>query len=108
IVPRPYVSHDPMLGRPGSSAPVRKNVMAGAWLTAPVCIDFTKHRSSEIDAICGRKSLTHAPLLPCRANLVISPSTGLDFCPEVMEERRAPPRTSGGISLPCHSLSLGL
>src|SRR3954454_7585703 len=97
-----------MLGRPGSSAPVRKNVMAGAWLTAPVCIDLMKHRSSAIFAVSGRKSETHAPDFPCCAYLVISERTGLDFWPEVIEERRAPPCTSGGISLPCHSLSLGL
>ena len=37
-----------MLGRPGCSAPVRKNEIAGAWFTASVCIDFMKQRSSTI------------------------------------------------------------
>src|SRR5689334_4393070 len=97
-----------MLGLPGCSDPVRKNVIAGAWLTAPVYIDLTKQRSSAIDAVFGRKSETHAPLWPCRANLVISDNTGLAFWPDVIVESLAPFCTSGGISLPCHSLSLGL
>ena len=44
-----------MLGRPGISEPVRKKVIAGAWFTAPVCIDLTKQRSSAIEAISGKK-----------------------------------------------------
>ena len=52
--------------------------MAGAWLIASVCSDLTKHRSSAIDAVCGRKSQTHAPLWPWRAKRVIGGSTGLE------------------------------
>ena len=52
-----------MLGRPASCEPVWKNVIAGSWLIASVCIDLTKHRSSTIFAVCGSSSLTHAPRL---------------------------------------------
>jgi len=44
-------------------------VMAGSWLMASVCIERMKHRSSTIFAFHGSSSLTHMPLLPCRANL---------------------------------------
>ena len=52
--PSPYVSQDPIDGRPGCSDPVRKNVIAGAWFTDAVNIDFTKQRSSAIPAVRGR------------------------------------------------------
>ena len=56
-----------MLGRPASWAPVWKKVTAGSWLIASVCIDLMKQRSSATRAVCGSKSLTVAPLWPCRA-----------------------------------------
>lgn len=65
-----------MEGRPACSLPVMKNVIAGAWLTCVVCIDLMKHRLSAIAAVCGRKSLTVAPLRPCLLKRVISLSTG--------------------------------
>ena len=43
-------------------------MIAGAWLTASVCMLLMKQRSSAIAAVCGRKSLTQAPLWPCCAN----------------------------------------
>ena len=58
-----------MLGRPASWAPVWKNVIAGSWLIASVCIDLTKHSSSATLAVCGSSSLTQAPHLPCWAKL---------------------------------------
>jgi len=51
----------PMLGRPGCSAPLRKKVMAGAWLMALVYMDLTMQRSSAMDAVWGRKSQSQAP-----------------------------------------------
>jgi len=40
-----------MLGRPASCEPVWKNVMAGSWLIASVCIDLMKQSSSTIFAV---------------------------------------------------------
>src|SRR4051794_6955189 len=97
-----------MLGRLACSAPVRKKVMAGAWLTCSVCIDLMKHSSSATDEVCGRKLHTQAPLRPYRANLVISGSTGLEVWPLVIVLSRLPPWIAGGISLPRHCASLGL
>ena len=52
-----------MLGRPASWAPVMKNVTAGSWLIASVCIDLMKHSSSATRAVCGNSSLSQAPRL---------------------------------------------
>ena len=51
-----------MLGRPASWWPVWKNVIAGSWLIASVCIDLMKHRSSASFAVHGMSSDTVAPL----------------------------------------------
>ena len=52
-----------MLGRPASCAPVWKNVIAGSWLIASVCIDLMKQRSSATRAVCGSSSLSHGAAL---------------------------------------------
>ena len=78
-----------MLGRPGISDPVRKNVIAGAWFTAPVCMDLMKHTSSAMPAVCGRKSHTHAPLLPCCLNPVNGGSASF-LAPAVIVETANP------------------
>ena len=67
-----------MHGRPACCEPVWKNVMAGSWLIASVCIDLTMHSSSTILAVCGSSSLTHVPDLPCWANLNSEPASGND------------------------------
>jgi len=73
-----------------------------------VNIDFTKHSSSVIFAVCGRKSDTHAPLWPCCANLVISGKHGRTVCPLVMVLKRACFTTESGICLPFCFVSSGL
>jgi hypothetical protein len=49
--PMPYESHAPIDGRPACCDPVWKNVTAGSWLIASVCIDFTMQSSSTIFAV---------------------------------------------------------
>ena len=65
-----------MLGRPASWAPVWKNVTAGSWLIASVCIDLMKHSSSAMPAVCGSSSLTQAADWPCRAKRYRDGATG--------------------------------
>src|SRR5262249_3520813 len=72
--PIPYVTHDPMLGRPGCEKPVLKKICAGAWLNWSVCTDFTKHTSSTTFPRCGRTSASSAPHWPCLTNLKRGPS----------------------------------
>src|SRR5918993_3780722 len=73
--PMPYVTHDPMLGRPNWLEPVFMNSLAGAWLKTSVATVFTIAMSSTIFAWCGNSSDTHAPCLPCRSNLRRVPSS---------------------------------
>ncbi len=77
-----------MLGRPASWAPVWKNVTAGSWLIASVCIDLMKQRSSATRAVWGNSSLTVAPLWPCWANRNVLAATGNRSCREVMPVSR--------------------
>ena len=60
--------------------------------------------SSTISAVCGRSSLSHAPLWPCCVNLKIDGATGKLFCPEVIVVIRWPMRTESGSSVPASSL----
>ncbi len=85
-----------MLGRPASCEPVWTNVIAGSWLIASVCIERMIVMSSTIPAVCGKSSLSHAPLWPCWANLKIDGATGKFFCPEVIVVIRWPIRTESG------------
>ena len=75
-LPNPYETQAPMLGRPANWAPVWKNVIAGSWLIASVCIVLMKHNSSAIPAMWGISSLTQAPLLPCRSKRYMEGATG--------------------------------
>ena len=93
-----------MLGRPASWAPVWKNVMAGSWLIASVCIDLMKHSSSATLAVCGSSSLTQAPLWPWRANRNRLAATGKLSCREVMPVSRWPLRIESGSSVPAKPL----
>src|SRR5258707_15397704 len=68
-VPRPYRSHDPMLGRTGWVSPQVIINSDGSWLGKLVCIDRITHRSSAWRAMWGKISLISSPLLPCLANL---------------------------------------
>ena len=49
-LPRPYVIHEPMLGRPEIDVPVFMKVWAGSWLICSVCIERTMQMSSAIAA----------------------------------------------------------
>ena len=49
--PMPYDSQAPIEGRPACCDPVWKNVTAGSWLMASVCIDLMTHSSSTIFAV---------------------------------------------------------
>src|SRR5918993_2746809 len=64
--PIPYVTHDPMLGRPFIDEPVFMNSLAGAWLKTSVATDFTSVMSSTICAVCGYRSETQVPFFPWR------------------------------------------
>src|SRR6185295_13324673 len=75
-LPRPYASHEPMLGLPGTSLPVITNVQAGSWLMALVCTDLITANSSTILAVCGNSSLTQRPHWPCWVNLYFEGATG--------------------------------
>ena len=89
-----------MLGRPASCEPVCTKVIAGSWLIASVCIERMMQMSSTIPAVCGKSSLSHAPLWPCCANLKIDGATGKLFWPEVIVVIRWPIRTESGSSIP--------
>jgi hypothetical protein len=74
-LPRPYVTHEPMLGRPNCCVPVDMNSCAGAWLKASVTIDLTMARSSTTFARCGSSSPSSVPFLPTFLNLNFGPSS---------------------------------
>ena len=82
--------------------------MAGSWLIASVYIDWMMHTSSTMSPVCGSSSLSHAPHLPCCANLKIEPASGIDDCCTDMPVSRWPPRTRSGSCSPFFSLSSGL
>src|SRR4051812_15448300 len=58
VLPRPYVAHAPMLGRPAWGLPVLTNSFAGAWLKTLVVTVRTTAISSTILAVYGRTSET--------------------------------------------------
>jgi len=45
-LPKPYVTHDPILGRPGCGAPVFTKILAGPWLNTSVVILWIQQTSS--------------------------------------------------------------
>ena len=98
-----------MLGRPASWAPVWKNVTAGSWLIASVCIDLMKQSSSATLAVCGSSSLTVGPALAVpREPEPARPRPGSSSCREVMPVSRWPFRIESGSSVPCSRASRGL
>src|SRR3954447_9367643 len=64
-VPRPWVSHDPMLGLPISGVPVLSCKQPPAWAAVSVYSDRMTHRSSANFAVCGNRLLIGSPLVPC-------------------------------------------
>src|SRR5262249_17891112 len=63
-LPRPYQTHEPMLGRPEMVVPVFMNVWAGSWLIASVCSERTMQISSAMVLMCGKIELISCPELP--------------------------------------------
>src|SRR5215217_8440391 len=87
-----------MLGRPGTCAPVMKNVTPGAWFTASVFIDRTTHTSSAIDPRCGTNSPSSIPDSPYFRNGLIDGKQGHFLYDAVIVDSRVPPRTLSGKS----------
>src|SRR5262245_12619027 len=67
--PRPYVTHDPKLGRGSRPSPqfIRSN--DGSWFGTSACIDRMTQMSSMWAAVWAKSSLTSMPDRPYRANL---------------------------------------
>src|SRR5580765_1803452 len=79
-LPRPYVTHDPIAGRPDSRLPVFMKVWAGSWLMASVFIERRMHISSAMCEVYGNSSLISCPDWPWRANFIRGPRQ-LNFDP---------------------------
>ena len=77
-LPNPYVTHEPIEGRPMRGEPVYKSICAGAWLNCSVYIDLTKQRSSACSDSIGTASENQAPLSPCCWNLWGYPTRSVD------------------------------
>src|SRR6476660_6078564 len=63
-LPRPYETHDPMLGRMKLSLPVCTLRVAPPWAAFVPWIECRKQMSSTHPATCGKSSLTCIPLEP--------------------------------------------
>src|SRR5215470_14820246 len=63
-VPRPYVTHEPMLGRTNVSLPVCSSSSAPPCREFEPYIELMMQRSSTHLATCGNSSLTQAPDWP--------------------------------------------
>ena len=87
-----------MLGLPGISEPVQKDVLPGSWLMALVLKEWMKQRSSATVERWGSSSLIHTPLVPCWANLNMLGATSCSF-PRVMVVTRCPLLTDFGNSV---------
>ena len=70
-LPRPYVSHDPMLGRMSRASPQFMRRSEGSWFGTSACIDRMTHISSIDSAVCLKSSLTSIPDFPRFSNLNI-------------------------------------
>src|SRR5690242_13914591 len=68
-VPRPYVTHDPTLGRAIWASPQFISISDGSWLGTSAFIDRMTHKSSAWRAMLGNRSLTGSPLWPYFRNL---------------------------------------
>ncbi len=68
IEPRPYSSHEPMLGRPGRIEPVFISVCAGSWLICSVHIERIRHTWSASPPICGNSDENSSPDFPYLLN----------------------------------------
>src|SRR5262249_8823040 len=75
-LPSPYDNQAPMLGRPGTCAPVMKNVTPGAWLTASVYMLRTRQISSASAPTFGSIALSSIPDWPSLLNGLIAGRVG--------------------------------
>src|SRR6516225_10193054 len=71
--PRPYNTHDPMLGRPAMIIPAFITKCAGSWLICSVVIERTIQRSSATLPISGNNSHISRPDFPNLLNLYCGP-----------------------------------
>src|SRR6185437_2457829 len=108
MLPKPYVSHDPMHGLPATCWPVWKNVMAGSWLIASVHVLRTIAISSAMRAVYGSRSEIQAPLRPYCLKSKTEGAIGNLVCPLVIVVNRCPLRIDGGKSWSNISRSFGL
>ena len=67
-VPRPQLTHDPMLGRLNVAEPVWMPMVAQKWSPLMFFIERMTQMSSIMLPMCGNKSLTSVPACPCLRN----------------------------------------
>ena len=77
-LPRPYVTHAPMLGRPAICEPVFMNMWAGSWLIASVVIERIRQMSSITEPIWGNSEQISIWFLPNACKRVLW-SEALEF-----------------------------
>jgi hypothetical protein len=88
-VPRPYTTHEPMLGLTIRSEPVFMNTVATSWAGMSVYIERTTAMSSTCWPIPGKSSLTSVPDLPIGVNLngePIGDAAVADRLPSILHE----------------------
>ena len=67
-LPKPYITHEPMLGRVICASPQFMSMSDGSWLGTSACIDRMTHMSSMQVPSWGKISLTSTPDLPIFLN----------------------------------------
>src|SRR5437016_1999339 len=68
-VPRPYVSHEPMLGRTSRASPQFISSSDGSWFGTSAYIERMTQMSSMLSAVLAKRSETSMPLFPYFWNL---------------------------------------
>ena len=106
--PRPYDSQAPIDGRPACCDPVWKNVIAGSWLIASVCIDLTMHSSSTILRRVRQQLADPRARLAVLRELELRAGHRERRWNAVMPVSRCPMRTDAGSSWPFILRSSGL
>src|SRR5262245_41401636 len=71
--PKPYHSHEPIAGLPGTEEPVFIKVWAGSWLIASVWSERMMQISSATVPMCGKMEEIDCPLLPNCLNSCCGP-----------------------------------
>src|SRR5215212_6311586 len=99
-LPRPYVNHEPMLGRICRASPQFMSNSDGSWFGTSAYIERITHNSSACCATLEKISLTSNPHCPYFWNL-----NGDGYAAPVLRSVRG---LGIGKSLPAYSCSLGL